>query len=362
MKKLILATTALTALATTATAGGVERTTQSMNVLFEEGRYLEFGAVFASPDVSGVGGLVTPGLSSGDMTESYLNFSVSYKADLNDTWSYAIIYDQPYGADVSYPGAPGPGSYFAAGSTATLETHALTGVLQYNMPSNVSVYGGLRVQSLEAQVSTPFIAGYTASGERDVQLGYLVGAAYEKPEIALRVALTYHSAITHELDTTESTSATPTVTEIETPQSVNLEFQTGIAEDTLLFGSVRWVEWTAFEIAPPAFPGGSLVSYDDDRTTYTLGVGRRLNETWSVLGSVAFEDTTGSPTGNLGPTDGFWRVGVGAIYRKDNMKVTGGISYTGIGDADTRVGLAVPGGIFEDNSAVAAGLRVGWTF
>jgi len=52
------------------------------------------------------------------------------------------------------------------------------------------------------------------------------------------------------------------VTEIKTPQSVNLEFQTGIAKVTLLFGSVRWVDWTAFNIFPADFPDvNPIVSY-----------------------------------------------------------------------------------------------------
>ena len=67
-----------------------------------------------------------------------------------------------------------------------------------------------------------------------------------------RVALTYNSAISYELPTTE-TSVLGTVnstTDTETPQSVNFEFQTGVAADTLLFGGVRWVDWTAVRGEP----------------------------------------------------------------------------------------------------------------
>ncbi len=347
MKKLILATTALTALATTASAGGVERTPQSVGVLFEEGRYFEFSGSFGSPDVSGV-----LGVSSGDIADSFFNLGAAYKADLNETISYAIIYDQPYGAGVTYPAGTG---YLFAGSNAELKSHALTGILQYNLGNGGSVYGGLRAQTLQAEaVVTPF--GYSVDGERDLAFGYLVGAAYEKPEIALRVALTYNSEIDHDLDTTEN-GAPSTPTAITTPQSVNLEFQSGIAEDTLVFGSVRWVEWTVFNISPANFPANPLVFYADDRTTYTLGLGRRLNETWSVLGSVSYEENTGSATGNLGPTDGFTSVSLGAIYTKDNMKITGGVRYVDIGDATTTVAAD-----FSGNSAIAAGLKVGWSF
>lgn len=355
--------------ATALHAGGLERTTQSPAILFEDGRYMELNFGYGMPDVSGVGALVTPGASSGNMTENFLNFGFAYKADLNDTFSYALIYDQPYGAKVNYPGTFGVDPYFAAGSSAEFKSHALTGILQYNMDNNISVYGGLRAQTIEAEAVVPFLGAYSAQGDRDFALGYLVGASFEKPEIALRVALTYLSAIDHSLTTTENSAlgaGRVSNTDITMPQAVNLEFQSGVAEDTLVFGSVRWVEWSEADITPSDYftvsGGGSLVSFADDRTTFTLGVGRRLNETWSVAGSVSHERTTGSPTGNLGPTDGFTSLGLAAVYSKDNMKVTTGVRYVDVGKANTRVGAAVPGAIFRDNSAIGVGVKVGWQF
>lgn len=360
MRKLLLSTVALSAVAAPALAGGVERSNQSVAVLFEQGRYLEFGAVAGSPSVSGVLGP----FSSGNMTESFLNFGVAYKADLNSTWSYALVYNQPYGASVSYPLV----AYPFAGSTAKLTAHALTGILQYNLPSNLSVYAGLRAQTLDADASVnavPSFSGYTASADRDFDFGYLVGAAYERPDIALRVSLTYNSAIDHELDTVETGfTALPvsSVTPITTPQSLHLEFQTGIMADTLLFGGIRWVDWTAFDISPAVYSSGlavgaPLVSYADDQTTFTLGVGRRLSETFSVAASVSYEEHTGSLTGNLGPTDGLLGVTLGGSYTRDNMKITGGISYVDVGNAMTTAGAS-----FRDNSAIGIGVKVGYTF
>jgi long-subunit fatty acid transport protein len=47
---------------------------------------------------------------------------------------------------------------------------------------------------------------YTASTKRDVALGYILGAAYEKPEYGMRFALTYHSGVKHTAEATESFS------------------------------------------------------------------------------------------------------------------------------------------------------------
>ncbi len=354
---------ACVAVAGSAGAGGIERTSQSVAPLFEEGRYLEFSIAGASPDVTGVGVALSPGQSSGDILESFLQFGAAYKADLNDTWSYALIVDQPYGADIAYPADT---AYFAAASTAELRSYALTGLLQYNMPSRVSVYGGVRIQSLEAEANIPFGGNYTAQAERDWGVGYVLGVAYEQPEIALRVALTYNSEVEHELATTEFGALTST-TVVNTPDSLNLEFQTGVAEDTLLFGSIRWVDWSEFTLDPIQWNnlvtmGRPLVSYGGDYVTYNIGLGRRLNDSWSVAGTLGYETEVNALTTNLGPTDGYWSVGLAATYTINNVEITGGVRYVDIGNAGTQVGAPVPGGLFEDNHALAAGLRVGFSF
>ncbi len=326
---------------------------------------MSFGAV--SPSVSGVAVPALGGGISGDMTDSYLQFSGAYKADINENLSYALIIDQQFGAAVDY--ATGTG-YFAGGSSAELTALAMTGILKYTTDQNISVYGGVRAQSLEAEAVVPFVSLYSATTSKDWGVGYVVGAAYEKPEIALRVALTYNSDIEHNLATTETSAGlggpNSSSTTITTPQSINLDFQTGVAEGTLVFGGVRWVDWSSFDISPADYillTGGTpLVSYPNDVVTYTLGLGRRLNEMWAVAGSVNYEKHHGDPTGNLGPTDGRLGATLAAVYTKDNMKITAGVSYVDVGNADTIVGAVFPGGIFTGNSAIGVGVKVGFSF
>jgi long-subunit fatty acid transport protein len=352
MRRILMTTAALFAVASGAQAGGVERSSQSVAILFEQGRYAELSFGHFSPDVSGtVGG---GALSSGDMSSSYNSWSLGYKMDIGDRMNLAVILDQPIGADVAYPTGTG---YPLAGSTAELSSSAVTALLRYKFESNVSVYGGLRYETVKGIVSIPAVGGYTLSTNSDSELGYVVGVAWEKPEIAARVALTYNSAITHSLDSLEF-GAVATNFETEVPQSLNLEFQTGIAKDTLLFGSIRWVDWSEFLIDPPAYPLATpLVSYQSDRTTYSLGVGRRFNENWSGAVTLGYEASNGDITGNLGPTDGFKSIGLAATYTMDNLKVTGGVRYVDIGDATTNIGAN-----FSGNSGIGVGLRVGYTF
>ena len=348
-----------------ALAGGVDRSGQSMAVLFEAGNYAEFSLGVVQPDVSGVGAAVTPGQSSGDMAGDYFTFSGAYKHQFNERISAAIIFDQPFGANVDYPAGTG---YYAQGATAVLKTNALTGVMKYTLPSNISLIGGLRYQTLGAVASVPFVGGYKANGKTDSAVGYLIGAAFEKPEIALRVALTYNSKVKHDLPTAETSvlGALSSTTPITTPQSVNLEVQSGIAANTLLFGSVRWVEWSKFDISPTQYKvltgGKSLVSYDSDTISYTLGLGRKFNDQWSGAVTLGYEAPTGGFASNLGPTDGYWSIGIGGSYTKDSMKISGGIRYVSIGDADTTLGANVAAANFTGNSAIGAGIKVGFTF
>lgn len=374
-RTLLLAGTALVALPSIAIAGGIERSAPSTRVLFEEGRYMELSYSSVSPDLNGNGGDASPlggppaaaPNGTGDLLSSYSTFGAAYKADLTNELSYAFILDTPHGVETSYPLVPGS---IYSGTTASLDSIQLTGILAYDVSDRVKVYGGVRAQAIEATAALPFIGaaagGYTVNADRDWSAGYMVGAAYQVPDIALRVALTYYSEIDHELETVETIPLLTTLNDsvdISTPQSVNLEFQSGIAEDTLLFGSIRWVDWSEFAIAPtlfssPAVVNQPLVDYQEDWTTYTLGLGRRFNEQWSGAIQVSHEPAADYvPLTTLGPIDGRNSIGVAATYTMDNIKVTGGITYVDLGSTQNFASTN-----FDDGDAVGIGFRVGYSF
>ncbi|WP_397543399.1 hypothetical protein [Roseovarius salis] len=352
----------------TAAAGGLDRSGQSVQVLFEEGNYAEFSFGSVSPNVSGVSVSVAPGTPSGDMADDYMVYGAAYKHDFGNGLAAAFIFDQPFGADTVYPVVPG---YFASGAQAKLDTNNVTMLLKYDLPvaqdsgSTFSVYGGPRYETLKASARIPFVAGYSAVASRSGALGYVLGAAWEKPDIAARVSLTYHSEVDHSLATTETSGPLGTntsITNVSSPESVNLHAQTGIAPGTLLFGSVRWADWSDYVIAPSDYlvlTGGSpLLSYTDDTTTYSIGVGRRFNESWSGSLSYSYEPQANTLFTNLGPTDGQSSIGVGLKYTVGEIEISGGLRYVWIGDTTTALAGA-PGAQFNDNDALALGLKVG---
>ena len=370
MSRLQMATAlAAAAFPLAATAGGIERSVPSSRVLFEEGRYLEFSFSTANPSLSGTGGSTAPlGGSTpaapngtGDLFDSFVNLGAAYKADVSDRLSYAIVASTPWGVDTAYPTVA---TSVYSGTIASLDGVAVDGMLAYDVTENIKVYGGLRLQSIEANAEIPFVFGYSVDADRDWSTGYLVGAAYSIPDIAFRVALTYYSAIDHELETLESNALATNFAssvDIETPEQINLEFQTGIAPDTLLFGGIRWVNWSEFAIAPTLYTntlGSPLVDYEEDWTTYTLGVGRRFSEQFAASVSVSHEPAADYvPLTTLGPVDGRTSVNLGGTYTIDNVDLTAGVSYTWLGDTRNVLGTS-----FEDGDALGFGFRIGYHF
>ncbi len=355
MKKILIATLAMTMGAAAANGAGIERSSQSVGILFEEGRYAELSFGVVSPSVSGsVGG---GAILSGDMMRTYPSLGLGYKMDLGENMDFAFIVDQPVGANVAYPVGTG---YPLQGTTAEIHSIAYTALLRYRFPSNMSVYGGVRLQQAGGRASLPFLGGYTLETGQQTDVGYVLGVAYEKPEIALRVALTYNSAITHRFDNVLEFGAPSTPFETTIPQSLNLEFQSGVAPDTLVFGSIRWVDWSEYDISPAQYVGlvGSpLSSYSDDGITYNIGVGRRFSDAFSGALSIGYEKASNVLTGNLGPVDGNVSLGLAAIYKRDNMKITLGVRYVWLGDATTTIGAD-----FTDNHALGAGVKIGYSF
>jgi long-subunit fatty acid transport protein len=355
MRHLPIVASVLALTAGTAGAAGIERTQQSVGLLFEPGRALQFSLTSVDPTLDGTFGGT---LSSGDMAPSYATLTFGYKMALGERVDLALIYDQSLGADVDYTGAE-PGYPFQ-GVVAELDGSDVTAILRYKFDGGFSVYGGLRWQGISAELaglpvpSVPAIYGLDV--ERSSAMGWLAGVAYERPDIALRVALTYNSAIDHDFDATETFNGTVVdaggfTTTI--PKSVNLEFQTGVAADTLVFGSIRWQEWSSFDITPAAL-GAALIDYESDYFTYTLGIGRRFTENWSGALTVAYEPASGDIQGNLAPRDGFTSMGLSATYRMDQTEITAGVRFIELGDATTQT----IGAEFEGSESVAIGFRV----
>ncbi|SIS62199.1 outer membrane protein transport protein [Paracoccus saliphilus] len=379
MKYVFSGATALLISAAPVMSGGIDRSGQFLGPLWEPGNYAEFSFAHVKPTVSSniadVGGIGIGTTNTADVADSYSQFGLAYKRQFNDNLSGAVMLDQPFGADIDYPFAP-EGSPYLGGTGADVSATELTGVVRYVMPeTGFGVHGGIRALSTSADVhlgGAVFAAqgadGYHLNLDRETDIGWLAGVSWEKPEIAARVALTFNSAIEHEFDSIHRIGGVQVApndkTKVKMPKSVNLEFQTGIAEDTLLMGSVRWVDWSEFKVRPSVLGGTSLTNFEDS-TTYTIGIGRKFTDRWSGAVSFLYEgdgDGVGTP---LSPYEGKKGITLAAVYTQDNVKITTGISYVKLGAADVGVGEGaerVVIGEKDEGKVWGVGVKVGYSF
>ncbi|MFD1795461.1 aromatic hydrocarbon degradation protein [Paracoccus aurantiacus] len=378
MKKTLTSAAALLLTAAPVFAAGIERSTQSIGILFEEGNYVETGLQMTKPDVSGKDLAIYGGRETGNVADDFNVLTFGYKHQFTDQISAALIIEHPYGADIAYgdvdPTSLTKGSVMLGGTKANVESAMISVIGRYKFNESWGVHAGLRSSKASGDIRLQGAAYSTLSGYRakladDTAVGWLAGVSWERPDIAARVALTYYSDIDHEFDTKEFFGAVQVAegtTDVTTPSMLALDFQTGVAPDTLVFGQIRRTYWSDFKVIPTLFgtyvPDG-LVSLDDT-TTYTLGVGRKFTENWS--GTVAF---TYEPEGDsdlispLAPTNGRKAITVAGIYTMDNWKFTAGVNYTKLGDAKAETGTPDQARAeMEDNDAVSLGLRVGYRF
>ncbi|MDC1398954.1 outer membrane protein transport protein [Yoonia sp.] len=407
MKSSIAFGSALLLTTSIAQAGGLDRAGNAYSVLFEYGNYAQLSFSSTTADVSGVFPDTVGGGSTENMANSYTSVGFALKYGITDKIDLAVFLNQPFGADAEYT------TGFYEGLTAIWESNQAAAVVKYQAAPRISVYGGLRAVQSQAEITIPdllirtgirsqlpddvvtgiptvpelvpeYIAelpeplkapvglfasldgalGYSAETDQNTQVGYIIGAAYERPEIALRVALTYESGLTHDFGSSETLPAIGADSakgtfDIEMPQSVTLDFQSGVATDTLVFGSIRWSEWSVWEVRPSVYEGltgDRVTGLDDDVYTYRLGVGRRISDDLSVFARVTYEDAQGGISTSLAPTDGLASYGIGGSYTIDAVEITGGIEYAVLGNAND--GLTE----FQNNTALGFGLNIGYNF
>jgi len=407
LKTLVVAI-ATFSVASVASAAGLDRSGQDVTAFFQDGLYAEAVYTYIDADVSGfdsaqndyTDNTYQKGNKTGDIAESYDFFRYGVKADINDTFSIGILYDEPFGAAAEYSGdnnfvantnpadsgaefandtppISGPGAALVpaiigiaeagtAGENTNVEVRSqnLTAILgaKFGANKNFQIYGGPVAQRIQSEVKLRGLAygpatGYTSNSNPDMDYGYIAGIAYSKPEIALKAALTYRSEIDHDMQISETYplasiiggSGTPPraipntrsgTIGITTPKSVNFDFQTGINPTTLATAKVRWVPWSDFIITPPLYNEVSQGSYGPDG-----------------LNLVEYEDDQ-------------WQVEVGLAKRvAPALAISGTVGWdSGAGDKTTSlgpidgyysVGLGAKYNVTE-NWAVSAGGKYLW--
>jgi len=385
-KKKCLAVTVLSVFAGQTYAAGLERSPQQIDALFEKGTYAEVGYTFISPDVTGKD---TSGNHISDMAEDFQSLNYAVKTDLVPNLRLAVIYDEPFGAKVKFEG---DNNFIAknrpaedANTRVNVKSKNVTTLLGYNLNKNIMVYGGPALQELKANIHLRGLtyavnSGYNNSFD-DIAVGWVTGMSYAKPEMGILASLTYRSEIKHKTTIQEDVPLADIVFagdyshsnkgNITTPESINLNLQTGLNQTTALYAKVRYVPWGDFAYYPPILKASTsaalgkglpLVDYSEDQTSVELGLGKRLSPNLALSVSGLWDSGAGDPAPTLGPVDGYWGVGLAAKYNlNQNLAFSLGGRYMWFGDAKGELSSRQVAGDFKDNTGYIVGMKLSYS-
>lgn len=366
-------------------AAGLERSPQQIDALFEKGTYAEVGYTFISPEVTGKD---TSGNHISDMAEDFRALNYGVKTDLVPNLRLAVIYDEPFGAKVKFEG---DNNFIAknrpaedANTRVHVKSKNVTTLLGYNLNKNIMVYGGPALQELKADVHLRGLtyavnSGYNNSFD-DIAVGWVTGMSYAKPEMGILASLTYRSEIKHKTTIHEDVPLADIVFagdyshsnkgEITTPESINLNLQTGLNQTTAIYAKVRYVPWGDFAYYPPILKASTsaalgkglpLVDYSEDQISVELGMGKRLSPNLALSVSGLWDSGAGDPAPTLGPVDGYWGVGLGAKYNlNQNLAFSLGGRYMWFGDAKGELSSRQVAGDFTDNTGYIVGMKLSY--
>lgn len=344
-------TTGLLIAASTLThAGGTETSREPVKLLFQEGRYLEASFGQAKPDVTD--SVYSPKQS---IANDISLFSIGYKADLNDKISYAVSQHEPIGADIEY-------THPAVALSTQVESTS-TGVNgKYQLNDKVSLIAGIK--QIRAKASIKILATHIET-KADKVIGYTYGAAYEIKDIALRLLLTHNPQIKLSLKSHVGPSAV-TNTKGAIPEMTTLNFQSGIAKNTLVFGSIHYAKWGDAQVTIDAVAfGGPLgqpapLAKGFNTTTYNIGVGQRLNDQWSIAADYSKESGTESVGDSLfSPVDGYQAYGLATEFTAKSFNIGVGISKTKFGSKTLDLVPPFLDSRFSGNDSLNYGIKVG---
>lgn len=355
IKATITAAVAVLLTSTAASAGGLERGGYNIDLLFDPSTYAaEAAATYVNPqreldnvvDVNPANGIGSNGIGGGQTngvgeTESYWVPRIGVKAGFGDSVDCMADYSQPWGAHTK-PGASWMGANDNIETKIESDNYAATCSYKWDVgKGQFRIIGGgfyQEVGGFKERFVSPLVApGFDGIGRLDLEgsgWGWRAGAAYEIPEYAFRASFVYNSAV--DLD---NLGGTIDLTKVQLPipgggsfpgskydvssfasmpDSLELKVQSGVAPGWLVFGSVKWTDWSQLQVIQvnanepsPTRPATSLVLLYRDGWTVTGGVGHKFNDQWSGAASLTWDRGTSHGYGNQTDT---WTLGTGVSY------------------------------------------------
>lgn len=378
--KRILISLPMLAFAGGVSAGGWEASKLDTAFMYKEGGYgeLSYGSLDYNIKATATNGVanVVDKKTAKAQTRTAGSFKMDYgNLDIGLTsYTSGAIQMQGGAGLISNPAAPPTGATFVPDADAILNSTSL--IAKYNVSESLGLLLGATQNTLQkTQIKTQM-------GTYDVKakstMGSVYGIVYEQPEIALRVELLMQPKSTIKANSSYNESGggdfyanaasagasvanvTSFTTTLSRPETVTLNFQSGVATDTLLYGSIHKASWKSAQIIAATGNPFSAVSSDfTDTTTFSLGVGRKISDSLSLTSAYTSEAGSGKTgTSLFTQTNGYQGISIGARYTVEKMTISCGYSYNQVGD----VTIGGTQAIYKSNNVSAIGLKVGFNF
>jgi long-subunit fatty acid transport protein len=121
-------------------------------------------------------------------------------------------------------------------------------------------------------------------------------------------------------------------TTLSRPEMLTLNFQSGVNQRTLVFGSIHQATWSKSQINAASGASTEISTAFTDTTSYSIGLGRKINDNFSVSASFKSEEGSGATgTSYFTLSNGSQGISLGGSYTMDNTEFRAGYNYTQIG-------------------------------
>ncbi len=288
--------------------------------------------------------------------------SIYISAQLSDSLFAGFALTSPYGLATKYPSSS-IARYYAL--TTDLKTMNFGPILAYKITPQLSIGGGVNIETAEAHLSNAMDFGSIAYAQTrgassifgltpgtntgsatlhgtDTAVGWNVGVLY-KVDDTLRIGAAYRSAMYHNISGSvayggvpallaANFTAIPASAKVPEPATANLSVAKDIGKWTLL-GDLTYTGWSVFQNLS-VYSSGSQVTTTTENFKDTIGVAAgadyRYSDQLTLRGGVAWDPTpvqNAYRTPRIADNDRFW-VSVGATWRPTpNWAISGAYSH-----------------------------------
>jgi len=420
-------------------AGGFDNSSRGFDIIYGDNNVIttSYGqtAVPMKAKIQQGSGNPSSVVASGEIIDDFQRPQLGVRYNIAENVTCATQYEVPFEAGVAYKDdslsyANSATDIKSAPISTNYNSKSLTVACGYDMSlstGSMKVFGGPKIQQVKGSFDEDITPNDAADNDNllveldgGTEAGYILGLAYEIPDIALRASILYHSQIDYTATGTNKTYLPLSLLGMSdeivtadakaktfTPQTIEIAFQSGIAENTLAFLKMRWSEYsklatlsvkadestkvstgtTLAQINQIAQANGSTAfdslinpevsMFSNDTLDYSFGLGRRFSDQLTLgasfsgsikLGGKSDDTPVGADSTSLRlPGDTSHTLSLGGEYTViPKLKVSGGFGYTFINDyvvqttADQDTGLSAYRAEFSKTEATS--FQLGLTY